>query len=152
MGLFRRTRGQARAGVAADEKHLKGDAPGSKSTAGDFEVPGNLDPDRRCSDNACPCGSPGAAIPHGEGFMYVSEDVVKWRRDARSVQESQQKAQKLRKKSRMPVIFGQDMILPTLMCEQGARQRGLDLAVAAADARYWWETGRVPLRATPQAR
>lgn len=84
--------------------------------------------------------------------MYISEDVVKWRRDARSIQESEQKAEKLRKKARMPVMFGQDMIAPTLMCEQGARKRGLDLEAAAADARSWWETGRVPLRVTPLAR
>jgi hypothetical protein len=37
------------------------------------------------------------------------------------------------------------------MCEMGAKKRGLDLAVAAADAKYWWETGLVPLRATPKA-
>lgn len=139
MGLFRRTRGRA-------------DTSGAKSTADDFEVSGNQKPDRRCSDNECPCGSPGAAIPQGEGYMYISEDVVKWRRDARSIQESEQKAEKLRKKARMPVMFGQDMIAPTLMCEQGARKRGLDLEAAAADARSWWETGRVPLRVTPLAR
>src|SRR5205085_9119964 len=38
---------------------------------------------------------------------------------------------------------------PVLMCEQGARLRNLDLGVAAADAKQWWETGQVPLRATP---
>jgi len=41
---------------------------------------------------------------------------------------------------------------PILMCEQGAKLRGLDLEVAAADAKYWWETGLVPLRVTPIAR
>lgn len=153
MGLFRhRTRGRVtRARVSADEEQLKGDASETKSTVEDFEVPGNLKPDRRCSDNECPCGSPGAAIPHDAGYMYISEDVVKWRRDARSTQESERKAQRLQKKARMPVVFGQDMIAPTLMCEQGARRRGLDLEVAAADARYWWATGRAPLRVTPLA-
>jgi hypothetical protein len=38
---------------------------------------------------------------------------------------------------------------PILVCERGAKLRNLDLEVAAADAKYWWETGRVPLRATP---
>jgi hypothetical protein len=38
---------------------------------------------------------------------------------------------------------------PILMCEEGARRRNLDLAVAGADARYWWETQTAPLRATP---
>jgi hypothetical protein len=151
MGLFRRTRRRVTR-APADEEHPKGDAPETKSTVDDFEVPGNLKPDRRCSDNECPCGSPGASIPHGAGYMYISEDVVKWRRDARSAQESERKAQKLQKKARMPVMFDQDMIAPTLMCEKGARRRGLDLEVAAADARYWWETGRAPLRVTPLAR
>ena len=40
---------------------------------------------------------------------------------------------------------------PILMCEQGAKARGLNLEVAAADAARWWETGRVPLRPTPFA-
>jgi len=40
---------------------------------------------------------------------------------------------------------------PILVCEQGARLRNLDLAVAAADAKYMWETSLVPLRATPLA-
>jgi hypothetical protein len=38
-----------------------------------------------------------------------------------------------------------------LVCEQGAKQRKLDLKVAAADARLWWEKRQVPLRATPRA-
>lgn len=38
---------------------------------------------------------------------------------------------------------------PTLCCKQAARRRNLDLATAAADAEYWWETGFVPLRPTP---
>jgi hypothetical protein len=140
MGLFRRrTQGQ-------------GEVSDTGATVDDFEVPGNLKPNRRCSDNECPCGSPGASIPQGTGYLFIAADVVEWRRDARSTQESEQKAQKLQKKARMSIIFGQDMIAPTLMCEQAARRRGLDMEAAAADARRWWETGRAPLRATPLAR
>jgi len=40
---------------------------------------------------------------------------------------------------------------PILVCEQGAKLRGLDLEVAATDAKHWWKTGFVPLRATPLA-
>jgi hypothetical protein len=40
---------------------------------------------------------------------------------------------------------------PILVCEQGAKRRALDLEVAQADAKRWWETGEVPLRATPLA-
>ena len=47
------------------------------------------------------------------------------------------------------IVAGSGVFLPILMCEQGARRRSLDLEVAAADARHWWDTGEVPLRATP---
>jgi hypothetical protein len=35
------------------------------------------------------------------------------------------------------------------MCKEGAMKRCLNLEVAEADAKHWWETGMVPLRATP---
>jgi hypothetical protein len=35
------------------------------------------------------------------------------------------------------------------MCEECAKSLGLDLDVAAADAKHWWETGLAPLRPTP---
>jgi hypothetical protein len=37
-----------------------------------------------------------------------------------------------------------------LCCDFAAMQRHLDLDVAAADAKYWWEKSLVPLRATPR--
>lgn len=115
-----------------------------------FEVP-EADPggDGLCSDNECPCGYPGVTIPRGSGYMYVSRAVVDFRRDARTVVEAKRKIAMMQQ-GRF-VTFGQNVITSTLMCEQGARKRGLDLAVAAADAKYWWETGLVPLRATPLA-
>jgi len=45
-------------------------------------------------------------------------------------------------------VFGP---MPILVCEQGARLRGIDMKVAADDAKRWWETGKVPLRPTPMA-
>jgi hypothetical protein len=38
---------------------------------------------------------------------------------------------------------------PILICEQAAKNRGLNLDVAANDARLWWGTGKVLRRATP---
>ncbi len=35
------------------------------------------------------------------------------------------------------------------MCELGAKCRGLDLEIAASDAKHWWATGEIPLRPTP---
>jgi len=115
-----------------------------------FQVPEtNPGQDGLCSDNDCPCGWPGANIPRGTGYMYISQSVVDFRRDAKTVHEAEQKIARMRQGS--SVMFGQNVVTSTLMCEQGARKRGLDLEVAAADAHYWWQTGLVPLRATPLA-
>jgi hypothetical protein len=117
-----------------------------------FEVPeARPGQDGICSDNDCPCGYPGAKIPRGTGYMYISKTVVDFRRDARTIKEVEQKVARMRQNTKSSFIFGQNVITSTLMCEQGARKRGLDLEVAAADAKYWWETGLVPLRATPLA-
>jgi uncharacterized membrane protein YhaH (DUF805 family) len=113
-----------------------------------FEVPeARPGQDAICSDNDCPCGYPGAKIPRGSGYMYISQTVVDFRRDARTLREAEQKIARMQQQ--MNILFDQNVVVSTLMCEQGARKRGLDLDVAAADAKYWWETGLVPLRATP---
>jgi hypothetical protein len=118
-----------------------------------FEVPeANPGSDGLCSDNDCPCGYPGARIPRGTGYIYVSQAEVDFRKDARTVREAETKIAMMRAMSKNNVLmFDQNVVTSTLMCEQGARKRGLDLEVAAADARYWWKTGLVPLRATPLA-
>jgi hypothetical protein len=41
---------------------------------------------------------------------------------------------------------------PFYLCEIGARQRGLDLSVALADAKQVAETGFAPLRPTPKSK
>ena len=108
--------------------------------------------DGLCSDNDCPCGYPGARIPRGSGYIYISKEVVNFRRDARTVREAEKKIAMLRQRLDAGVImFDQNILAPILMCEQGARKRGLDLEVAAADAKYWWKKGLVPLRPTPLA-
>ncbi len=108
-------------------------------------------PDRegRCSDNSCPCGQEGVIIPKGEGYLYISKEVVEFRHDARSIEECREKCLKIRAKMGSFIIWTQGTISPILCCEQAARLRGLDLKIAAADAKYWWETGLAPLRATP---
>jgi len=49
------------------------------------------------------------------------------------------------------LIVGGGFAGPILACVVGARKRGINLSVAAKDAKLWWETGRVPLRPTPKA-
>lgn len=104
-----------------------------------------------CSDNDCPCGSPGAEIRRGEGYLYISKDVVEARKDALTLPQLEAKLQRLQQATKAAIFFDQGTIWPVLLCEQAARKRGLDLTVAAADARKLFETGRVPLRVTPKA-
>lgn len=108
--------------------------------------------DGLCSDNQCPC--PDVEIPRGTGYLYISQENVELRRQYPDLQECreamQQKVAELRA-TVGPNVTGMFRSGPILVCEQGARLRGLNLEVASADARHWWKTGFVPLRVTPQA-
>jgi hypothetical protein len=110
--------------------------------------------DGLCSDNACPC--PQVPIPRGTGYLYISQSLVDFRQDARTADEAFIKLQRLAEQEAKSLgthgyirIAAPGTSNPILMCEQGARLRGIDLEVAATDAKYWWETGLAPLRATP---
>lgn len=111
--------------------------------------------DGRCSDNQCPC--PEAAIPRGTGYLYVDQRLVDLRRKyptMKAVDEAAERRQ--RRASAAAARHGASFRLvyrpgPILVCEQGAKLRGLDLRVAAADAKRWWASGMVPLRVTPLA-
>jgi hypothetical protein len=115
-----------------------------------------------CSDDESPCDPWGVAIPRGSGYLWISEEVVNFRRNARSWTEFLKKREKTERAAadrmgvqRASVLFrvmflgGKGVWTPGLMCEEGARKRGLDMNVAAADAKYWWAAGFVPLRPTP---
>ncbi len=115
-----------------------------------MQVSGNEKGYAFCSDDACPCGYPGATINKGEGYIYVSQEVVDFRRDCLKETQAQSKIQRLSSQMGSFLVAGAGVFAPILMCEQGAKNRGVDLAVAAADARHWWQTGDVPLRATPK--
>jgi hypothetical protein len=117
-----------------------------------MQVSGNDRDPGYCSDDACPCGYPGATIPRGQGYIYVSEEVVDFRQDCLTEAQAQQKIQRLSSQLGGFIMAGSGVFAPILMCEQGARRRGIDLKVAAADAKHWWQTGEVPLRATPRAK
>jgi hypothetical protein len=98
-----------------------------------------------CSDNQCPCRED--VLSPGNGYLYISEDLVQFRKDALTLQEAEKKVLSYR---RQATIIGQDLYVPILMCRQGALRRGIDMAIAAADAEYFWETGLAPLRPTPK--
>jgi hypothetical protein len=115
--------------------------------------------DGRCSDNECPCPSPGTPISRGQGFLYIPPRVVEMRRDARTLDALYTKMKRAAGRDELvgdfrsaTVVPRQGLYHPILMCRQGAERRGIDLEVAAKDAAYWWKTGLVPLRPTPAAR
>lgn len=99
----------------------------------------------QCSDNECPCGT--TYLSRGEGYMFISKDVVKFRKNAKSVNEAYEKI------NNMPnghlLLMDKEKVDGIIMCEQGARLRNLDLKVANNDAQHWWKTGLIPLRPTP---
>jgi hypothetical protein len=103
-----------------------------------------------CSDNECPCGQPGAEIQRGGGYLYISEELVEFRRDALTLAQLEEKLQRLQQATGAHVFFDQGTIWPILVCAQAARRRGLNIEVAAFDAKRLFETGLVPLRATPK--
>jgi len=110
--------------------------------------------DGLCSDNSCPC--PDVVIRHGQGYLYVDAETVRFRRkyprleDARRAakQEFDLRARQLGAGGIRVVGFYR-RLGGVLVCEQGARLRKLDLSVAAADAAHWWRTGQILLRPTP---
>jgi hypothetical protein len=116
-----------------------------------MQIAGNNNRPGRCSDDACPCGYPGAEIEYGKGYMYVSDEVVKFRMDCLTEFEAQLKIQSLFGGDRLVFAGQKGVFAPILMCNLGAKNRGINLDVAAKDAEHWWKTGKVPLRATPLA-
>lgn len=120
--------------------------------AGYFEVP-LPDGDGVCSDEECACS--GAVIARGSGYLYVDRETVDFRSNAPSVEQARAKEERVRSQmgdmdEAAAVMHGRTTAM--LVCEQSARQKGIDLEVAAADAGHWWKTGQAPLRATPEAK
>jgi hypothetical protein len=106
--------------------------------------------DGTCSDDTCPCGYPGANIPRGSGYFYISKELVEMRCNALTIPEIENKVRGMQQRFGVASLTAsQGVFMPILMCEMGAKKRGINLDVAAADARYYWETGLAPLRPTP---
>jgi len=108
--------------------------------------------DGLCSDNSCPCND--TVIRRGTGYLFIEEEIVEFRRKYRGMQDAIN-AKEVAARARGNALGFQRYIEhgrigPVLVCERGARLRELDLSVAAADAAHWWQTGLVPLRATPK--
>jgi hypothetical protein len=104
-----------------------------------------------CGHPGCPCSK--AALARGTGYLHVTPETVRFRSDARTAADAAAK-QRLMEGSKVRALgLSGDAFAgrsdADLVCEKGARLRGLDLQTAAADAVLWWETGLAPLRPTP---
>ena len=158
-----------------------------------FEVPPPKEGFGLCSDDECPCGTPGEQIEQGKGYLYISRKAVEFRSRCLNWEEFQRLIGQVQYGTRKdfaekvlgarfaidaPVSQIEDFIAnsfggkdkvfleafmkqelelvrrvsPILVCISGAKRRKLDLTVAAADARRWWKTGKVPLRPTPMGK
>jgi WD domain, G-beta repeat len=101
----------------------------------------------RCSYPHCPCDE--TLIPKGKGYLYITNECVVFRQDALSLDAAYAKLEAAGRRSGSMIMLSAGIASPILVCEKGARLLELDLEIAAADARHWWETGQVPLRQTP---
>ena len=117
----------------------------------EFEAPRSGGP-YRCSDSACPCSGTESLVLGETGFVYISDEVVRNRRNLQKWDDAQAHLDELaRKRNVMMLHFAAGVYVPILVCRQGATARNLDLRVAAEDAARWLSTGLLPLRATPRA-
>jgi hypothetical protein len=113
-----------------------------------------MDKDERmrvlCYDDECPCPGKELLEPGLTGFLYISQDVVKMRRDSPTAVDIGMKLERMRRPLDARLVLGEGVINPVVLCRVGAGRRGLDLTLAAADAKKWAEYGLIPLRVTPR--
>lgn len=100
-----------------------------------------------CSDNECSCTL--TQLSFGGGYVYISPEVVDFRKDALTLADVNIK---LEQQTQAGEYISVSKYAPILVCEIAAQKRNLDMAVAKADAQMYWREGRVPLRATPWAK
>ena len=103
-----------------------------------------------CSDNQCPCTDQQPLVIGRTAYLYISPEVVEFRKNCRSLLERNALLEKMASKMGATVFVDGGVANPFYLCETGARQRGLDLAAALADAKMVAETGFAPLRPTPK--
>ncbi len=105
--------------------------------------------DSVCSDPECPCQE--TEINNGSGYLYISKEVVDFRRNTLTVKELERKLESMAQSGGFLVAAAPTLAFPSLICEKSAKRKKLDLKIATADAKYWWEKELVPLRETPLA-
>jgi hypothetical protein len=118
-------------------------------TEGTFETAGKNIQSIICSDNECPCTDQRQLVIGKDAYLYISPEVVSFRKDCLSLLELEMKVSRL--SSPVDMLAAVSHSMPKYLCGMGARRRGLDLAVALADGQAAAKTGFVPLRPTPRA-
>lgn len=115
-----------------------------------FET-GEKNPQRiLCSDNECPCTDREPLIIGRTAYLYISQEVVDFRKTCVTLLEREiQLQQYARRLGGAALMIDGGVANPFYLCKTGATRRGLDLSVALADAKRVAETGFAPLRPTP---
>jgi hypothetical protein len=102
-----------------------------------------------CSDRECSCLGHDVLTAGKNGYLFISPEVVITRSQYPSWCDMLAHLQEVKGQSGAGMMVVD--VNPLFMCEEGARQRGLDLEIAAADAENWVKVGLCPLRSTPSA-
>lgn len=136
----------------AEQVHHQEKAQSPETIVGNLFETGEKNPQRiLCSDNSCPCTDQKQLIIGKTAYLYISQQVVDFRKTCLTLLEREMQLQEYKKKRGLTaLIIDGGVANPFYLCEIGARQRGLDLAVALADAKQVAETGFAPLRPTPK--
>jgi hypothetical protein len=96
-------------------QHLDNNVPD-----GFFEVPPSFGHGGYCSDDLCDCNN--TFIPRGSGYLYISEELVIFRYDARYIAACQEKLNyRFRGKH---VMLGPGVASPILCCLNAVLKRG----------------------------
>ena len=122
-----------------------------KRRLGPFET-GEKNPQRiLCSDNDCPCSGTESLVAGSAAYLYISQQVVDFREDCLTLMERDAKLEQMAREMGVNAITVDGGVAnPFYLCEIGVKRRGLDLAVALADAATVAQTGFAPLRPTPR--
>jgi hypothetical protein len=122
----------------------------SAQADGTFETSGKHIKSIVCSDNECPCTDQKPLTLGRDAYLYISPEVVAFRKDCLTLLELEIKVSRLT--SPQDMLLAVNASMPKYICEIGAKRRDLDLSVALADGRAAGQTGFVPLRPTPTTR
>jgi len=113
-----------------------------------FEVPVQVT-SFRCSDRECLCAGTDELIPGKTGYLLITEEIIQLRKDALKWEELTTKLRKVQANTDSIISFHSFHVNPIFMCKESALNHGINLEIAASDAKRWADSGLCPLRATP---